>query len=57
MMEPLLVRLTRQGVLDAVEGIVDLLAYDADHCDHYDRDEGKNDRILHQPLASFRWNK
>ena len=57
MMEPLLVRLTRQGVLDAVEGIVDLLAYDGDKRDHHNSDEGKNDRILYEPLASFSRNK
>ena len=53
----LLLCLARHGVGDTVEGVVDLLAYYSNHRDHNDSDEGENDRILHQTLASLSGNE
>ena len=47
----LTLKLQCQGVADALEGVVDLLAEGGHHCDHDDGDEGDNNRILNQALA------
>jgi hypothetical protein len=45
--------LVRQGVLDTVEGVIDLLAQDRHNGNHDDGDESENDRIFHETLAFF----
>jgi hypothetical protein len=46
-------KLHSQGVADAVEGVVDLLAEGGHDCDYDDSDEGENDRVLNQTLTFF----
>ena len=46
-------KLHGQGIADAVEGVVDLLAERGHHSDHDDSDECENDRILNETLTSF----
>ena len=47
------VKLHGQGVADAVEGVVDLLAEGAHNGNHDDGDERENDRVLNQTLTFF----
>jgi hypothetical protein len=46
-------KLHGQGVADAVEGIVDLLAEGGHNSDYDDSDERENDRVLNETLAFF----
>jgi hypothetical protein len=42
-----------QGIADAVEGVVDLLAEGGHNCDNDDGNESENDRVLNETLAFF----
>ena len=46
-------KLHGQGVADAVEGVVDLLAEGAHNCNYDDGDESENDRVLNETLTFF----
>jgi len=46
-------KLHGEGVADAVEGIVDLLAERGHNSDNDDGDERENDRVLNETLAFF----
>jgi len=46
-------KLYGQGVANAVEGVVDLLAEGAHNCNYDDGDERENDRVLNETLAFF----
>jgi hypothetical protein len=46
-------KLHGQGVADAVEGVVDLLAEGGHDSDNDDGDESENDRVLNETLAFF----
>jgi hypothetical protein len=46
-------KLHGQGIADAVEGVVDLLAEGGHNSDHDNGDESENDRVLNETLAFF----
>ena len=46
-------KLHGQGIADAVEGIVDLLAEGGHNSDYDNGDERENDRVLNETLAFF----
>jgi hypothetical protein len=46
-------KLHGQGVADAVEGVVNLLAEGGHNSDYDDGDESENDRVLNETLTFF----
>ena len=46
-------KLHGQGVADAVEGVIDLLAKGGHNSNYDDGDESENDRVLNETLAFF----
>jgi hypothetical protein len=46
-------QLRRQGLLDAVERVVDLLAQDAHDRDHDNSNQGEDNRIFNKTLSLF----
>ena len=48
-----ILKLHGQGIADAVEGVVNLLAEGGHHSDYDNGDERENDRVLNETLAFF----
>ena len=46
-------KLHTQGVADAIEGVVNLLAERGHNSDYDDGDESENDRVLNETLTFF----
>jgi hypothetical protein len=48
-----ILKLHSQGIANAVEGVVNLLAEGGHNSDYDDSDESENDRVLNETLAFF----